>query len=345
MSDLSRIVKVTISRQTKAVSAKGFGLCLLLGDEAEKPGAQTSRVRVYFDMEGVAADYSSADEVYKAAASYFGQAVKPESIIIGFVEGAETVADALDAIADENDDWYAVGMIDSLQANQEALATYISTKNKIAGIRTDNAGVVDVTTTDIASVLKASANERAFVIYSSNADIQYPEFAWLGLMLPKDVGSATWKFKSLAGITQDNLTATEITNLRSKNCNFYHTFGGVGITEEGYMPSGEFIDIMRSVDFIQARMQENIYGKLVNVDKIPFTNQGIDLVVNLMYEVLNQSVSQGILSNDPYPVITRPDVRDVPFADRVVRSLTNMKFNGTLQGAIHKVTIDGVVTV
>jgi len=236
-------------------------------------------------------------------------------------------------------------MIDDTQANQEALATYISTKNKIAGIRTADSDVVGVVTTDIASVLKTASNERAFVIYSKNADTQYPEFAWLGAMLPKDVGSATWKFKALTGITQDNLTATEITNLQSKNCNFYHTFGGVGITEEGYMPSGEFIDVMRSVDFIQARMQENIYGKLVNVDKIPYTNQGIDLVANLMYEVLNQSVSQGILSSDPYPVIERPDVRDIPFADRAVRALTNMKFNAVLQGAVHRVEIDGVVTV
>ncbi len=345
MSNLSRIVKVTISRQTKSVSAKGFGIGLVLGEEAEKPAGMNTRTRSYFDMEGVAADFNSSDEIYKACQAYFGQAIKPEKVIIGFIEGVETVADALDAISDENDEWYAVGMIDDTQANQEALATYISTKNKIAGIRSADADVVGSGSTDIASVLKASANERAFVIYSKNADTQYPEFAWLGLMLPKAVGSATWKFKTLVGITQDNLTASEITNLQDKNCNFYHTFGGVGITEEGYMPSGEFIDVMRSVDFIQARMQENIYGKLVNVDKIPFTNAGIDIVSNLMYEILNQSVSQGILSNEPYPVIERPDVRDIPTADRTARKLVNMKFFAVLQGAVHKVEIEGTVTV
>ena len=45
MSDLDRIITITIDRQTKAVSQVGFGVMLLLGPEGEMPVAQTTRRR------------------------------------------------------------------------------------------------------------------------------------------------------------------------------------------------------------------------------------------------------------------------------------------------------------
>lgn len=347
MSDLSRIVSVNISRETKAVTQKGFGVGLILGDDdSEKPGAQTTRTAVYFDLASLAADYADTTEVYKAALAYFGQSIKPEKVIVGFMEGAETVSEALVAIKDENDSWYAVGITSRTQADQEALAAFIETDCRIAGVASNSADVLNpALDTDIASVLNLAGRERTFVIYSSNADTQYPEFAWMGKVLPKDPGSVTWKFKNLSGITADNLTATNLTTLGDKKCNFYHEFGGQNITEEGWMASGEFIDVMRGVDFIQARMQEAIYSRLVNLDKIPYTNQGVDLIVNEMESVLSLAIGQEILANDPEPVVNKPDVRDIAFNDRVARLLPDIEFIAYLAGAVHQVKIEGNVTV
>ena len=60
---------------------------------------------------------------------------------------------------------------------------------------------------------------------------------------------------------------------------------------------------------------------------------------------LRAAVNQGILAADPAPTVTVPKVADVSAADKTARLLPDMKFTGTLAGAIHKVTITGVVSV
>ena len=111
------------------------------------------------------------------------------------------------------------------------------------------------------------------------------------------------------------------------------------------MASGEFIDVIIGVDFIHARMQESIYSRLVNLKKVPYTNQGVDIIVNGMEGVLTRAVNQGILAADPAPTVTKPNVREIPFNDRALRQLPDLFFNGVLAGAIHRVLIRGTVTV
>lgn len=346
MSDLSRIVQVNITRQTQAVSQKGFGIGLILGaDDAEKPGAMTTRTRTYLSLSGVLEDFAATTEVYKAAQAYFGQQIKPESVVVGFVEGAETVAEAMAAIKDENGDWYAVGTTSTVQADQEALAAYIETDCRIAAVRTDNASSIDVTETGIGGVLASQNRDRTFVKYVSDTNT-YAEFAWLGEVLPKLPGSVNWMFKTLSGVVADNLTDTQRLNLQNKNINYYNTFGGQDITEQGTMASGAFIDEIRGVDFIQARMQEAIYARLVNLDKIPYTNQGVDIIVAEMEAVLQRAVIiNNILAADPAPVVNKPNVRDIPFNDRAARCLPDITFSAVLAGAVNKIKIAGNVTV
>jgi hypothetical protein len=51
------------------------------------------------------------------------------------------------------------------------------------------------------------------------------------------------------------------------------------------------------------------------------------------------------LSSDPAPVVTVPKVADISAGNKTTRTLPDMKFTGTLAGAIHKVIITGVVSV
>lgn len=354
MSELSRIVKVNITRQATAVSQKGFGTALILGQETEKPVGMTERVRVYSTLDSLGGDFASTTQVYKAAQAYFGQSIKPEEVTVGFIEGTESVGDALTAIKDENSDWYAVGMIDTTPANQEALSDYIATDCRIAAIRTSDADSLTTSTANgIGGILFDKNADRTMVFYTSNSydsvaltGDEYPEFAYLGRLLPELPGSVTWNFKQLSGITVDNLTDTGRGNLADKNINWYNRFGGVTIAEQGTMASGTFIDLIRGSDFIQARMEEAIFSRLVNTPKIPFTNAGVDLIVNDMSAVLQRAVEiNGILRADPYPVISKPLIADVPFNDRALRCLPDLTFTGEFAGAIHKVCIRGTISV
>jgi len=344
MSGLDRIINIQIDRQTKGVSQKGFGTALFVAsDSTEKPAGQTTRVRIY-DQDSYKTEFLPADEVYKACSAYFSQALIPTQLMIGYVESAETLTVALNAIQAENDDFYGVGIQSVLQTDQEALATWVESQRKISMVRSADTNVLAVTITDIAGVLNGLSRTRTAVLYGADITV-YQEMAWLGRMLPTLPGSATWKFKNLSGVSANNLSGTDITNLKTKKANWYNIIGGASITEEGTMASGEFIDVIRGVDFIHARMQEAIFAKLANLPKIPYTNKGAGIIENEMDAVLQLAENQGILTNDPKYSITIPDVRSISFNNRASRILPNIKFEGVLAGAVHSMTINGVVTV
>jgi len=243
-----------------------------------------------------------------------------------------------------NDDWYALAVYTRVKADIELLAAFIQPLLKIYIAITADSDVITSAGTDVATALKAAAFDRTAIMFS-NDEANFPEAAWMGGRLPLLPGSTTWKFKTLSGITRDLLNTTERNNALGKNSNIYTTVGGVNMTCDGKMASGEFIDVIRGVDWIQARMTENIFSALVNSEKIPFTDDGVSIIVNQMQQILDQAVANTILTNDPAPSITAPLVANVSANDKANRTLPNVTFQGTLAGAIHLVTVLGVVTV
>ena len=345
MSDLDRIIKIQIDRQTTAVPQKGFGVALIVGPESEKPVALTGRVGEY-DSETFKDAFDPADAVYKACQAYFGQELLPEKVLVGFVEGTETLTEALDALAVANGSFYAVMLALAIsQSEQEELGAWIATSRRIAGVRTADSTALDATTTDVGAVLNSNNYSRIFAFYNGEAATKYPEGALFGRCLPADPGSLTWKFKTLSGIVADVLSGTQRTNLRNKKYNYYNEVGGIDIVEEGWMADGSFIDEIRGVDWIHARMQEAIFARLVNLPKIPYTDKGIDIIVNEMEAVLKRAVDQGILDGNRAYGVDKPLISEIAFNDRASRVLPDLKFSGYLAGAVHEIEIQGVVTV
>ncbi len=245
---------------------------------------------------------------------------------------------------DGNDNWYAVILDTHGKAEIEALASDIEQLRRIYGASTADADVLTTATDDVGSELQSSAYDRTFAIWHESPH-DFPEAAWLGVGLPKDPGSLTWKFKTLAGVTDSNLKADEKTNLEGKDVNYYIEVAGNNITINGKMAGGEFIDVTRGIDFIQARLEENIFGALVRVDKVPYTDLGVAIVQNEVTGVMDLGISQGIFTGDPAPTVTAPLVADVDVNDRANRLLPDIKFTAQLAGAVHAVEVDGIVTV
>lgn len=256
----------------------------------------------------------------------------------------ETVLDAYTAIKEENSDFYGVTMTNRVQADVESIAGQVLTEKRLFGTASSDAGILAVTTTDIAAVLNAASNERAFVMYHHLPNT-YPDVAWFSRQLATDPGSSTWKFKTLLGITASPLTSTQSTNAINKKCNTYESVGGVNITLEGTVAAGEFIDIIRGIDWLEARMVERIFGHLVNLEKMPYTNAGIAIIEADIRAQLNDGLSVGLLTNDPAPTITKPLASEVSTADKLIRTLNDVEFAAFLQGAIHFIGIEGIVAV
>ena len=341
MASIENVVKVNITKGTKQVSRAGFGVGLIMALHT----AWVDRFRVYNSMEEVLADFPSGT-VYTAASKYFGGDVKPSSLIIGRIDALDaSPLAALQAVQALNNDWYALMLLDHTKADVLDIAEYIETQKKIFGASSQDAHVIGTDVDDVATALKAAKYTRTFGLYSATADTKWPECAWLGRMLPTGVGAASWKFKTLAGIVADDLDGTAISNAQGKNSNIYIPMGGVDITSEGIMASGEYIDVTRFIDWLQSTMEEKIYALLVNAEKVPYTNKGIAVIENAVRATLLDGIANGGIAPEPAFTVTVPNVLAVSNADKASRTLNGVGFTATLAGAIHKINIQGYVSV
>jgi len=344
-TQLNDIVVVNITRETAKITQAGFGTPLVFGPLTE----WADRYRVYNSIEAVEADFETTTEQWKAAAALFGQDIRPEQIVIGRYDTAETLGDELTAMQEAYGDWYALMLTrDGTESDQiadiTAAAAWIEPRDKIFIACIDEADMITSADTDIASTLQAAAYDRTAILYSAD-HANYPEGAWLGRCLPEDPGSITWKFKQLSGITADDLTSTAVTNLKAKSANFYETVAGVNIISgEGVMVSGEYIDTIRGCDWLKARIAEGVYLKLINANKIPFTVQGLTVIETELRYRLQKAVDADFLVTGSVD-ITMPDIDALDPLEKAQRFLNDVAFTATLAYAVHKVSIAGKLTL
>jgi len=339
---LQKIVNVTITRQTKIPTQTGFGTPLILGD-SDRFGAG-ERIRTYTELSQVVADFTVGDDEIQAATDMFSQAIKPPEIKIGQREAADTAGvtgwtEALNAIELVDNDWYGLFSTTRVQADIEEIAqNYVEAKIKIYLPTSSDAALKDGTGGNVGEVLNTAALERTGVWFSADTDNDLSA-GILGLQLPKPAGSTNWAYKTIAGPAFDNLTPTEEGNIEGVKANHYTRIAGINVTLFGTMASGEFIDIIRGSDFIQARMQELVFFELINSEKIPYNNNGIAQIESRMREALNLGVQNQII--EPDFTITVPDAATISAIDKGNRFLDNMAFQATLTGAINTTKING----
>ncbi len=245
----------------------------------------------------------------------------------------------------ENDDWYSLHLTVLSPAVIAAAAVHIETLVKIMVTSSSDSAIATVGAGDIATTLQTANYARTALIYHPKAIVQYPGAAWAGKCLPKDPGSITWKFKTLAGVDVTTLTSAQVGYIEGKDCNYYQEVAGIGITQQGITAAAEFIDITRSLDWVRARLQETLFGDLANADKIPFTDPGVGVVEAGVRSVLQEATKQGVFSADPAFTVTVPLVADVSTTNKASRHLPDVVFNATLAGAIHTIAVEGHVTV
>ena len=191
---------------------------------------------------------------------------------------SDTMANDLAAIKDADNDWY--GLLLTSRVVQDALdaALWVQSNKKFAGFASNDANIVDTTnaadTTTLAAQLKALSYTRSYCFYHPDAATVYPESAVFGVILPKNPGSYTVMFKTLAGIAVVDLTDTQLKNGTDKNAMVYTEIGGVNMTQEGKTAEGEYIDVIIFIDWLEAEIVANVFGDLVNQAKVPYTDAG-----------------------------------------------------------------------
>lgn len=257
------------------------------------------------------------------------------------------IATDLAAIAAYDSSWY--GLVTSFNSNALVVAAAAwaeaqAAKQYAVAISDSESASLAVGGSDTGDDLHTAGYEQTNSWYHpSPAD--FSDAAFWGAFLHFLPGSATGKYKPLAGVSTVTLTSTMRTNLRAKNMNTYESVAGVGITWEGAVAaSGEWIDAVRDLHWLVDEVQTRVFTLLATSPKIPYTDPGVETIKGVIRGALDYAVDLGVLVVDSISV-TAPKVATVSAANRAARILPDVKFYGTRAGAVHKVNITGTVSV
>ena len=291
-----------------------------------------------------------ATDTAGALVDYVGASLSPDDWSFKDVTTDPGIAADLTLIeAADSDGWYFLLLDSQSEAEVLAAAAWIEARKKILLANNSDTDIVDSgSSTDLCSDLQAAAYARTGVLYSQAKLLSWSATAWVGKQAPTDPGSSTWAFKTLAGVTVDTkLTDSHISTIEtSKNGNTYRVIGGVNVTFEGKVAEGEWIDIVRGIDWLDVRIQESVFALFVNNPKVPYTDAGIDLIRAEILARLEDAVDAGLLAGPiPEDAVQVPLASEVDAADKGNRRLPDVFFKGTLAGAIHGTDIEGVLSL
>lgn len=249
----------------------------------------------------------------------------------------------LTAIEIVDSDWYTICCAVESEVNADLIAAWVETRDKLFIAQTSD-DIERQAGGSLMSGWDALGYDNSACIFTENAS-NFLACGWVGKMVPKDPGSATWALKSIDGAVADSLTTTEIGFIDGDTGNHYTEIAGVSITRKGVVASGEYIDVRMGIHWLKARIAERVFTLLASADKVPYTDPGVALVVAEIRAQLQIAIQKGVLAADPKPTVTAPKVADIDTADKLLRLLPDIKFAGTLAGAIHKANIAGVLSV
>lgn len=258
----------------------------------------------------------------------------------GGIEGDLATCNGFDS------DWYGLLVDQAGKAEIVAAAAWTEANKKLYVYDTCDSGCMDSgSTTDVMATLKVSAYARTGGFMCTANALNYAACGMLGSRFPRNPGSDTWKFKTLAGVSASKMTEGQKSAVFAKKGNTYTTVAGINMTEEGWSSAGEFLDVVRFIDWLESEIKVRVFFQLVNAEKVPYTDTGVDLIKSIIQNTLNDGIKVGGLAADPAPVVDAPLVADIDPSIRATRHLPDVTFSGRLAGAIHSLTIVGTLSV
>lgn len=254
------------------------------------------------------------------------------------------VAADLAAINLVRSDWYFLLTLFNSQALVVAAAAWVQANGKHYVAQTQDTAVITTAPpgSDVAAALKASAYDNVTAYFSPTTD-DFLDAGITGVVAPYTPGEETWKFKTVQGVPVGSYTSTQRTNMRAKLCNFYETTAGVPMTEEGQASSAKYSDFVRYLNYLTARVAERVFGRITAVPRVPYTDEGIAIVETEVRGQLQEDERRGVLNSGW--TVTVPKLSTVSALDKSTRTLRNVNFTAVYAGGIHKVLINGSVSV
>jgi hypothetical protein len=267
----------------------------------------------------------------------------------GFVTGDASYSAALTAIAAiaGPESWYGFTIASRVQADIESAASWSESGGYHLFVpQSADATFLNGTAGNVALVLEAAGYDRTvgplYHVTSSGSANGYADAAWasrcLGFDLDSPGGRGIWAYKTLDGITFDNVTSAQATAIWDASGNLYGRNSGLSFTSKGTLASGEYVDVQTTIDWLTLRLQEDVLAAFVASNVIPYTDAGIAKIQAVIKERGDLGVTNGHLSPDFPVLVTVPKVSSLSPTQRQSRVL-QATLQAYLAGGIQKLEL------
>jgi hypothetical protein len=267
----------------------------------------------------------------------------------------ESTTDALAAVNGEMSNWYGLILASRVVQDVKDAAAWTEANEKLFSTASADPNVIDSgATSDIATFLMENQYFRSSVMYSSSAATQYPEAALMSNRFTYYAGQESWANVQLAGVAVSDMSEGQYITAKGKNVTTFEMFRNFAVTQGGRVAAGEWIDVIRLRDQLAEQIKVAAVGAIVratnSTGKVPYTDDGIQLMANAIRDPLDLNVRRGGIAppeldeNDqviPSYTIGVPRASQVLTNDKANRVLRDLKFTARLAGAIHTTEIKG----
>lgn len=368
----SRTVKVSLTRNDRFPARRGFGIPLFLTSQAVVGEVDASnRTKLYSSHEEVAADFAAGDEAYKAALIAFSQNPRPTAWKVGYVQldsspTAVELQAQMDLIYAADQDWYFVGIEDTLRDSTQlqGLIDWIEAKPKFAILDTNDADVLNAGSSSSLPATNKGTVERTAFFYHADA-LEYPGVALAALLSTFNFDEAqsayTAKYKKLRSVTPSDVTSAQLTaitgfvpEIGQDTASGHVTNAYIDIGDQDFVVEGStltpdvFIDVIHATDWIVFRTEEEMLGVLLNNNRVPFTDEGMEMLAGAVRTVMARARIAGLIADDidpetgeysPSVDIQVPAALSVPASQRASRVAPVIICNFRYAGAVHYSTV------
>jgi hypothetical protein len=249
-----------------------------------------------------------------------------------------------------NDTWYGWTEDTRSAFNIMEGARWTETEKKFFMAQSDDADILTAAAGNVLALLQAFNYERTALVFHDD-DTEWVDAAWFGKMLPKDPGSANWAWQTLTGVPVDTLTQTQVANLITQNGNWFEKMKTAEVFT-GIAVGGQYIDIIRGRDWLESNMNTDFVDALASAEKIPMSQEGIEISRTIAEGRLRKSVKQGIVVAGSFEVDALlidedPDDPATAFVSDTDKANRNIQvtWRATVQGAITTAATSGTLTI
>lgn len=259
---------------------------------------------------------------------------------------AEDATTALDAIVAAGALFYGIATQSRTEAVIDDIAGWALARTYMFFAQTADPLVVSATAGNMAEDLYLLDNGRIDIsVHKDSAE--FMDVATMSIVLARNLDSrnGTTAFKTLTGVTPDSgrgvtdpWTSAEVTNVEL-HANSYTIEGGVGVRFPGKVANGDYTDIRITMDWLQARLEEAIFGAFVGApDGLTYDLEGVAVLENVIRGVGQNAVNARHIK--PGFVVTLPDPATLTAAQRASRNLPQGRFTADFRGFIHTIDLD-----